>query len=84
MSNKLAVFTKVDCPQCPAAKILAESLAADVDIDYYDLDVPEGMAKALKFGVRSLPTIILLSNNDEQTRWHYPELPTKEEVLKLV
>jgi len=79
------IFVKADCPQCPAAKTLGEKLEiGGGSVLYQDLDTAEGMANALKYNVRSLPTILLVDNDKEQSRWIYPELPSEEDALKLV
>jgi len=76
------VFFKANCPQCPTAKVLAEKLESEgASVTYEDLDTATGLAAALKYNVRSVPTILLVNENKEQERWVYPELPTTKEAM---
>lgn len=82
---QIAIFIKDDCPQCPLAKEVGAQLSEmDVDVKYYDVDTPTGLARAMKLSVRSLPTIMLLVDSVEQLRWNYPNIPPKEEIMNHI
>ena len=84
MKVKLLVFIKDDCIHCPKAKDVAEQLFDTIDINYLNLGTPEGLAKAMKYRVKSVPTLLLIVDNEEKQRWVYPDLPKKEDVISFV
>jgi len=80
----LHIFVKQSCSQCPTAKDLGKKLEEQGRVVHYQsLDTAEGMAQALKYGIRSLPTILLMNNGKEEGRWVYPELLSEKEALSL-
>ena len=84
---KLKVFTKSDCPNCPAAKEIAKKIEKQgANVEWFDLDNEEGLSEAVFFDVLSTPSLIITDETEEEiTAWR-GEVPTLElisEKLKL-
>ena len=82
--NKLKVFTKADCPKCPAAKLLSEEVQKEgkTKVEFYDVDQPEGLAEAQLYGVLSTPSLIICKDSaeEEEVASFRGETPSKEEL----
>jgi len=83
----LKVFTKPDCPRCPAAKNLIKKISEKVDgevkIEFYDTNTPEGLGEATFYQVMSVPTLLLFGVNKTLIKT-WVETPKEEEVLKAI
>jgi len=77
----LKVFTQPGCPACPPAKALAKKLEKEIKVDYVDVSKPEGLDEALKYGVMSTPTLILMDKKVEKI-WTFT--PSESEVLQEI
>lgn len=77
---KLKIFTKVDCPNCPAVKKIGKKLEEKgAKIEWHDLDEEEGLSEAVYFDVLSTPALILMDENDNEVKaWRGGDLPTVE------
>jgi len=79
---KVEVFTSKMCPYCPAAVELARDvggeLAGMVRIEEVDASEEPGRAKAIAYGIRSVPTIIL---NSKQS---FVGVPDREELVSAI
>jgi len=54
------IFTKHECPKCPAAKEIGLLLQEEgVPVSYFDLETPDGLAEAAFYSVLSTPTVIV-------------------------
>ncbi|MDI6799231.1 MAG: thioredoxin family protein [Actinomycetota bacterium] len=62
---KVKVFVKSDCPRCPEAKALAESLE---DIEVYDVDNVEGLAEAAFYSVLTTPSFVLTDETGKEIK----------------
>ena len=63
------VFTSPTCPHCPPTKKLVETVANERDdVIYQEMSTatPEGSAGAQKYGIMSVPTIIITGPGSEQ------------------
>lgn len=59
--TQIIQFSTPSCGQCPQQAEILESLAADrSDIDFEKVDATEEAAEANKYGVRSVPSTIVL------------------------
>ncbi|TDT71861.1 ribonucleoside-triphosphate reductase class III catalytic subunit [Hypnocyclicus thermotrophus] len=58
--TKKYLFTTNTCPNCPTAK---EKLKTHKDIIH--IDAHENMDLAVKYGVRSVPSLVIVNDNDE-------------------
>jgi thioredoxin-like negative regulator of GroEL len=64
MANKLV---KLGAPWCQSCKQLDKNLAG---IEHEAKDISKDMEAAKKFAPRSLPTMILLDENDQEIKRH--------------
>ncbi len=80
------LFTSPTCPYCPAAKSFAQRYfpdKEDVKFKHMSAATPEGQQKAMEFGVRGVPTFVLVGPG-------YPQpigasgTPSKEHMDKLI
>lgn len=72
----LKVFVKEDCPNCPAAKEVANQFPFS---KLYDLDNAEGLAEAAFYSVLCTPSMILVDDQEmvvQSWRCHVPR-PTE-------
>jgi len=83
---EINIFVKADCPQCPRAKVFGNQLEEEgLVVNYCDLDTPTGLAKALKFRIKSLPTILIINSEGEETnRWGFVNFPNVDEVKNIL
>ncbi|HUU77820.1 MAG TPA: thioredoxin family protein [candidate division Zixibacteria bacterium] len=80
---KLKVFTKEDCPNCPAAKKIAKKLEVNGSkVEWFDLDNEEGLSEAVFFDVLSTPSLIITDEDDEEIRAWRGEVPGIDELQK--
>jgi hypothetical protein len=72
----LKVFVKEDCPNCPAAKEVANQFPFS---RLYDLDEAEGLAEAAFHSVLCTPSMVLVDDQEmvvQSWRCHVPR-PTE-------
>ncbi len=79
---KLKIFTKLDCPNCPAAKEIGKQLEnKGANIEWLDLDKEEGLSEAVYFDVLSTPSFIIVDESDAEVKaWRGGDLPSIEEL----
>jgi len=79
--RRVKLFTKKNCPRCPAAKELASKLEArGIRVEYYDVESVEGMAEAGMHGVLATPSIVVVEGDEEVASWR-GTVPSEEELL---
>ena len=79
----LKVFTKMDCPNCPAAKVIAKKLEVKgAKVIWYDLDEEEGLSEAVFFDVLSTPSLIITDDSDTEVKAWRGEVPNLELISK--
>lgn len=62
--TQLIQFSTPSCGQCPQQAEILQSLAADrPDVEFEKLNATEATAKANKYGVRSVPSTIVLDDD---------------------
>jgi|ETN01SMinimDraft_4_1059930.scaffolds.fasta_scaffold15261_3 glutaredoxin len=68
---KLKVFTKKECPNCPAAKKLVKELEeSGIPVEYYDVEDVDGMTEGSFHMVMATPTTVLVNDSgDEVDSW---------------
>ena len=80
---KLKIFTKLDCPNCPAAKKIGKQLEKKgAKIEWHDLDEEEGLSEAVYFDVLSTPSLIIVDENDSEIKAWRGDLPTADSLKK--
>ena len=84
---KLKIFTKLDCPNCPAAKEVGKQLESKgANIEWFDLDNEDGLSEAVYFDVLSTPSLIITDEDDEEVkawRGEVPELAVIQKELQM-
>lgn len=86
--QKLKVFTKKECPRCPAAKSLSDEIKKEgkVAVEFYDVDQADGLAEAQLYSVLATPTLVLCENDEDEGEiksWR-GEAPSRDEVMSAV
>lgn len=71
----IELFTTPDCPRCPKAVEVLESLENDFNFRLEITDAIDNRPRALKYGVVSVPTIVI---NGEET---ITGVPSRDEVV---
>ena len=64
--GSVKIFTKNQCPKCPAAKEVGKTLEKQgVPVFQYDMDTPDGLAEASFYSILSTPSLVI---EDEEER----------------
>lgn len=68
--KKLLYFEGSHCPACKALKPIVEKEAPEkgVDVKFIDCDSDEGIDMTEKFGVRSLPTLVVVDEDGNEVK----------------
>lgn len=75
---KYLLFTQPKCPKCgPFKEKLSSTI---VDIDHIDATTEVGSKLASEFGIMSTPTLLVLVNGKEETRFFDPDEFIKYDV----
>lgn len=79
---KVKFFFKKDCPRCPEIK----EVLAKIDINYesFDVETIDGMAEAAYHDVFSTPSILILSDSNEEVKSWRGEPPSLEELKEVL
>jgi glutaredoxin len=84
MGKKILVFSKNDCPQCPAAKALGERLQEKgLVVQQFDIDTADGLAETSFYRVMSTPTIIIIDGDEEKLEVWQGSVPPDDEFLNF-
>lgn len=86
--QKLKVFTKKECPKCPAAKTLGEELKKEgsLEVEFFDVEEAEGLAEAQLYSILATPSLVLCEDDEDETEvqsWR-GEAPGREEIASAV
>lgn len=74
-------FTRVDCPNCPPAKALAEKLRKEGrKVEMFDIETPDGLAEAVGYDVMCTPSIIAADDAGKEIKSWRCSVPKKEEI----
>jgi hypothetical protein len=75
------IFTKGECPKCPATREIGNRLRMEgVRVIDYDLGTIEGLAEAAFYGVMGTPTIIVEDGEDNELAAWRGTVPTPQEI----
>ena len=81
----IKIFTKAECPRCPAAKEIGSVLQKEgLPVTYYDLETPDGLAEAAFYSVLSTPTIIIKDEHEKILAGWRGSVPTLQEIQGLM
>lgn len=79
------IFYKDDCPKCPMAKQLRDSLKEkNVNVFDYNLGTADGLAEASFYSILAVPTILVQDATENELGAWRGEVPGMEEVLSAV
>ena len=62
---KYLLFTTPTCPNCPSVKEHMKTI--DIKGEFIDASTDEGLKKATKFKVSSVPTVLFFNNDNKET-----------------
>ncbi|HWO74347.1 MAG TPA: thioredoxin family protein [Bacillus sp. (in: firmicutes)] len=81
----LLKFTAVWCPGCRQLAPIVENVEEQLrdTVAFFDVDVDKSLDLAQKFGVMSIPTLILFKNGKEVDRVTAPDA-NEEAIIKFV
>ena len=81
----IKIFTKSECPKCPAAKEIGGILQREgLRVLYYDLETPDGLAEAAFYSVLSTPTIIVEDEDERVLAGWRGSVPTIQEIHGVI
>ena len=79
------IFYRDDCPKCPLAKKLRDSLREQkVNVMDYNVGTPDGLAEASFYSIMSLPTVLVEDGMENGLGEWRGDVPRMEEVLDAV
>ncbi len=83
-SNKkvLVDFFATWCGPCRMLAPILEQVQGETDVEIVKVDVDESMDLARKYGIMSIPTMILFENGEEKDR--VTGLRQKSQILSLI
>lgn len=83
--GSIKIFTKTECPKCPAAKEIGGILQQEgLQVNYYDLETPDGLAEAAFYSVLSTPTIIVEDQDERILAGWRGSIPTLQEIQGVI
>jgi glutaredoxin len=83
--GSIKIFTKAECPKCPAAKEIGSILQQEgLQVNYYDLETPDGLAEAAFYSVLSTPTIIIEDQDARILAGWRGSIPTLQEIQGVI
>ena len=83
--GSIKIFTKAECPKCPAAKEIGGILQQEgLQVNYYDLETPDGLAEAAFYSVLSTPTIIIEDQDERILAGWRGSIPTLQEIQGVI
>ncbi len=79
------IFYKDDCPMCPMAKQLRDTLQAkNVLVSDFNVGTTDGLAEATFYRVMSLPTIVIEDEAENSLREWRGSVPHVDDVMHVV
>ena len=68
MNPRYILFTGENCPACKTLKAKLKTSKVKHPLAEYNIETETGMQKATEHGVRSIPTLLKLDNDEELER----------------
>ena len=84
MQNVIKLLTSQTCPYCPQAREVLRRLTKerkDVMVIELPVDTEQGMREALKYGIRSVPSVII---NDRFVIRGVPRMDDLRRALEVI
>ena len=83
--GRVKIFTQPKCPRCPAAKEMGMILKGKgVRVEFYDIQTPDGLAEAAFYSVQSTPAILVEDEGERVVAHWVGDLPTLQEVERVI
>jgi glutaredoxin len=83
--GSIKIFTKAECPKCPAAKEIGGILQQEgLQVNYYDLETSDGLAEGAFYSVLSTPTIIIEDEHEKILAGWRGSVPTIQEIEGVI
>ncbi|NHJ49506.1 MAG: thioredoxin family protein [Asgard group archaeon] len=80
---KLKIFTKADCPNCPTAKKIGQELEKKgAKIEWFDMDIEDGLSEAVYYDVLATPSMIITDEDDNEIKAWRGEVPLINDIQK--
>lgn len=67
---KLLKFYATWCGPCKSLSQVIDSMKDDIKIPVAEIDIDDNRETAITYGIRSVPTMILVDENDTQIKRH--------------
>jgi hypothetical protein len=81
----IKIFTKANCPKCPAVKEIGTALKKEgVPVSNYDLDTTDGLAEASFYGILSTPSMIIEDEREREVISWRGVVPSLQEVKQYL
>lgn len=78
----IKIFTQQECPQCPKAKQIGKELINQgIEVEFYDIKEPQGLAESIMHDIMSTPSIII-EKEGKTVKEFLGQAPEIEEVKK--
>ena len=75
----LKFFWKEDCPKCPSAKARVSDIE---NVQFYNLDEPDGLAEAAFYSVMSTPSVVISNDSGAEVVAFRGDVPENKVLQK--
>ncbi|MEM0475384.1 MAG: thioredoxin family protein [Candidatus Norongarragalinales archaeon] len=83
--EKVKIFWKESCPNCPPAKELGRKLQAEgVDVEFFNVNDADGLTEAVLHGVMTTPSVVVLANDGSEKAVWRGVTPKIEEIKAVL
>ncbi len=83
--ESVKIFTKAQCPRCPAAKEIWKKLKREgVPVFHYDMDTTDGLAEASFYSILSTPSLVIEDEEEREVIIWRGRVPALEEVRQYL
>jgi hypothetical protein len=81
----IKIFTKAQCPKCPAVKEIGMKLKNEgIRVFDYDLDTLDGLAEASFYSILSTPSVVIEDDEEGEVISWRGVVPTLQEVKQYL
>ncbi len=77
---KIKIFWQKNCPHCPEAINVGKQLEKEMAVQYFDIDLVDGLAEASYHNIVSTPSMVVLDNNENEIKIWRGKTPCLEEI----
>jgi hypothetical protein len=81
---KIKIFWQPECPKCPKAKELGETLKNEgYDVELFNTKEIDGLAESVYYDVLSTPSVVVIHEGEKKASW-LGEVPAIEAIKDLI